>query len=117
MNTPDTELVAAWQARVASGQFSEGVLGVGTLRVMGKSGDAPLTWPRITSLGALDTLAEDEQWALRQAQAVVEQAERNARTVFDVAPTEGKTAPTGTRVTTFAPESESLIVLSRIAGG
>jgi hypothetical protein len=59
--TSTAELEAAWKARCQAGTFSPGVLGAGTIRVMGRSGDATLTFPRITSLDALGTLEPVEQ--------------------------------------------------------
>jgi len=61
MATSDRELQRAWEARVQRGQFSHNVLGVGTIRVMGKAGDAPVAFPRIASLNLLPGLEPDEQ--------------------------------------------------------
>ena len=79
---------------------------------MGKSGDAALQFPRIASLDALGELAPDEQYAVRAAQAIIEQAQRESRTVFAVVP-EQEPVP----VTTFQPDVESLMIVARIAGG
>jgi len=67
-------LAQRWKERCASGEFSQDVLGLGTIRIMGKSGDAPVQFPRIPSLDALDTLESDEQWAVKTAQEIVIQA-------------------------------------------
>lgn len=107
-------LAQRWAARVQAGTFSPAVLGVGTIRIMGKSGDAPVHFPRITSLEALPELELDEQWAVQAAQAIVTQAAVQHRTVFAVAPGEATQLE---RVTTFDPTVESLIVVARVAGG
>jgi hypothetical protein len=117
--TPVTEqeLQQRWAARCASGTFSAGVQGVGTIRVMGKAGDAPITFPRITSLDALGTLEPDEQWAVQAAQALVTQARAQERTVFNVLPAEAGVASQPQAVTTFDPNAESLMIVSMIRGG
>ena len=110
------ELARRWQERVRNGTFSAVVKGVGTIRVMGRSGDAPVTFPRIESLDALTELEPDEQWAVRMAEAIVTQASQQQRTVFAVQP--GSTTQTiPTPVRTFDPLVESLIVVARVAGG
>jgi len=116
MATQNTDQVLAerWAERVQSGNFSEAVLSIGTIRIMGKSGDAPLNFPRIPSLAVLPLLAEDEQWAVQAAQAIVNQAANQNRTVFAAAP---GTVTQPERVTEFDPQVETLIVVSRIAGG
>src|SRR5438874_1909953 len=108
-----TELEAAWKDRCASGNFSQGVLGAGTIRVMGRSGDATLTFPRIASLDALGTLEPDEQYAVQAAQRIIEQARSEQRVVFDVSPGGGQPTP----VTNFQPDVESLMIVARVAGG
>lgn len=106
------ELEQAWKARCTRGTFSPGVRGVGTIRIMGKSGDAALQFPRITSLAALGTLEPDEQFAVQAAQRVIEQAAQQNRSVFALAP-----GQTPARVDTFDPDTESLMIVARIAGG
>ncbi|SRR5579884_1957522 len=107
------ELERRWHERVQSGQFSPAVLGVGTIRIMGRSGDAPVAFPRIASLAALTELEADEQYAVQAAQAIVAQAGRQSRQVFAVAP--GAVAPRP--VSIYELDAESLIVVARIAGG
>ncbi len=114
MATSDSELQRAWEARVQRGEFSSSVLGVGTIRVMGRAGDAPVAFPRIASLDALPGLEPDEQWAVRQAEAIVQQAQRENRTVFD---TSVGQAEGSRRVSGFDPSAETLMVVARIAGG
>ena len=106
------ELERAWKERCQHGTFSPAILGLGTIRVMGKSGDAAVQFPRITSLAVLGELEPDEQYAVQAAQQIVEQAQQQSRTVFAVAPGQ---APE--RVQEFHPDTESLMIVARIAGG
>ena len=120
MSTQNTlsneELAQRWTARVASGEFSSAVKGVGTIRVMGRSGDTPVNYPRILSLDAVPELEPDEQWAVCMAEAIVVQARQQQRTVFTVQP--GEAALTSaTPVQTFDPMAETLVVVARVAGG
>ena len=115
-NQVHEELACRWAARVATGSFSSAVKGLGTIRIMGRSGDAPVNFPRIVSLDAFPELAPDEQWAVRMAEAIVEQARQQHRTVFAVQPGE-RTLTTATPVQTFDPMAESLVVVARVAGG
>ncbi len=115
-SSSDEELARCWQERVVTGAFSQNVLGVGSIRVMGRSGDAATTFPRITSLAVLSELEPDEQWAVRQAEAVVERSQANRRAIFAVTPgTTDLTTPVPVRH--FDPQEESLIVVARVAGG
>ena len=107
-----TELELQWQERVKNGTYSPGILGVGHIRIMGRSGDTAIQFPRITRLSALGTLEPDEQYAVRVAQRTVEQAGEQQRTIFAINPAQ---APE--RVTEFRPDAESLIVVARVAGG
>lgn len=108
----NTILEQAWKERCAKGNFSAAVAGVGTIRVMGKSGDATIQFPRITSLAALATLEPDEQYAVQAAQRIIEQAREQQRSVFS-----GNPGETSQRVTTFDPNAESLMIVARVAGG
>lgn len=110
-------LARRWKARCASGQLSQAVLGLGTIRVMGKAGDAPVQFPRITSLDALSTLEPDEQWAVQAAQAIVTQACDQRRSVLAAAPPQPGSLPMPKPVTTFDPSVETLLVTSIIRGG
>jgi hypothetical protein len=106
-----------WQERCMQGNFSSAVLGVGTIRIFGKSGDAPVTFPRIESLAALDTLEPDEQWALRRAQEVVQTACAAQRPVMATQPPQQGTSPTPVPMRTFDPSMENILVLSLTRGG
>jgi hypothetical protein len=106
-----------WEERCKQGNFSAGVLGVGTVRVFGKSGDAPLTFPRIESLTALDALTEDERWALTVAQDVVTAAQARQRPVMATQPPTAGMAPTPTPVREFDPKQENILILSLTRGG
>lgn len=77
--TTNAPLQTEWAARLARGEFSPAVVGVGTLRVMGASGDEALAFPQISSLAALDQLAPDERWAIEQVELVVSVKQRGRR--------------------------------------
>jgi hypothetical protein len=116
--TTEQVLAQRWQERVRTGQFSQAVLGLGTIRVMGRSGDAALAFPRISSLQALDQLEPDEQWAVRAAEALVTQARTQGRTVLAAQPPTATAAPSPPApVTHFDPQTETLLVVSMITGG
>jgi hypothetical protein len=110
-------LARHWKERCASGQFSQAVLGLGTIRVMGKAGDAAVQFPRIPSLDILGTLEPDEQWAVQAAQAIVTQACNQRRTVLATASLHTSVLPTPRAVTIFDPSVETLLVTSMIRGG
>lgn len=114
MTSNDQELQVTWKARVQRGQLSSNVLGIGTIRVMGKVGDALVAFPRIASLDLLPSLEPDEQWALHQAEAIVQQARFESRTVFD---TSTGRVDGARRITTFDPSASTMMVVARIAGG
>jgi hypothetical protein len=115
--TSSSALEQRWRERVQTGTFSAAVLGIGTIRIMGRSGDAPVQFPRIASLDALDLLEEDEQYAVRTAQQIIAQAHQQQRTVFAIAPASAGSTPSPRPVQTFDPSVESLMVVARIAGG
>jgi len=110
-------LAQRWKERCASGDFSQVVLGLGTIRIMGKAGDAPVQFPRITSLDALDMLEPDEQWAVKAAQAIVTQACNQRRPVLATSIPQSGLTPNPTPVTIFDPKVELLLVTSLIRGG
>lgn len=110
-------LQSQWQERCRQGNFSPGVLGVGTIRVFGKSGDAPISFPRIESLAALDSLAADERWAIEVAQEMVNAAQAKSRPVMAMQPTHAGTTPNPTHVRTFDPKAEHILILSLTRGG
>ncbi|HEX6291070.1 MAG TPA: hypothetical protein VFZ66_17935 [Herpetosiphonaceae bacterium] len=108
-------LARAWIARCEAGDFSPSIVGVGTVRVFGQAGDAPVTFPRISSLEALDTLAPDERWAATYARSVVEVHTGHRRPVFAVKPGQ---ATSGTLVTILDLTSDTdYLILSPIQGG
>ncbi len=106
-----------WQERCQRGNFSASVLGVGTIRVFGQSGDAPVTFPRITSLEELDTLEPDERWAIEVAQELVNSAHTKSRPVVATQPPRAGVAPSPVPVRTCDPKTESLLILSLTRGG
>jgi hypothetical protein len=114
--SPET-LKRRWQERCRQGNFSPAVLGVGTIRVFGRSGDAPVTFPRIESLAALDTLEADERWAVEFAQGIVTAAQSQRRPVMATQPPQAGAAPNPTVVETFDPKVENLLILSLTRGG
>lgn len=111
------ELERRWQERCCSGTFSPAILGVGTIRVMGRSGDTPVQFPRIASLNALDGLEPDEVYAVRAAQEIINQAQEQSRSVFAVDAPTGGAAPTPVPVREFDPSVASMVIVARVAGG
>ncbi len=107
-----TELERQWKERCQKGTFSKAVIAVGQIRVMGRSGDAALQFPRITSLDALGELEPDEQYAIQAAQAIIAHAQVQQRAVFAVQPGQSPE-----RLTDFRPDAESLMIVARVAGG
>ena len=110
-------LIQRWKERCTSGDFSRVVLGLGTIRIMGKAGDAPVQFPRIPSLDALDMLEPDEQWAVKAAQAIVTQACNQRRPVLATSIPQSGLTPNPTPITIFDPNVELLLVTSLIRGG
>ena|SRR5947209_9502095 len=110
-------LLRRWQERCRQGTFSPAVLGVGTIRVFGRSGDAPVTFPRLESLAALDTLEADERWAVEVAQGIVAAAQNQSRPVMATQPPQAGTAPSPTVVDVFDPQVENMLILSLTRGG
>src|SRR5262249_22372452 len=106
-----------WLERCREGNFSAGVLGVGTIRVFGKSGDAPVTFPGIESRAALDTLEPDERWAVETAQETIGAAHNRQRPVMATQPPQAGMAPTPTPMRTFDPKAENILILSLTRGG
>jgi hypothetical protein len=108
------ELARLWQERCAAGTFSAGVQGVGTIRVMGNSGDTPVAFPRIESLSALGTLEADEIWAVEEAKKIFEAARAQNRPVMRVDPGAAQQVE---RVANFDPQAADLVVGIIISGG
>ena len=110
-------VIRCWKERCASGVCRQNVLGLCTIRIMGKAGDAQVQFPRIPSLDALGTLEPDEQWAVQAAQAIVTQTCNQHRTVLATASLQASVLPTPRAVTIFDPSVEPLLVTSMIRGG
>ena len=106
-----------WQERCRQGNFSSAVLGLGTVRVFGRSGDAPVTFPRVESLSALDMLEADERWALQNAQDLVDAAQTRRRPVMATQPPRAGVSPNPTPVREFDPKTEHILILSLTQGG
>ena len=106
-----------WQERCQQGNFSRAVLGLGTIRVFGKSGDTPVTFPRIEALAALDTLEADERWAVEVAQEMVNAAQAKQRAVMSTQPPQSGTTPAPVPMRTFDPKAEHILILSMTRGG
>jgi hypothetical protein len=111
------ELEKRWQERCRQGNFSRAVLGVGTIRIFGKSGDAPVTFPRVETLAALDQLEADERWALDIAQDVVAAAQVKHRSVMATQPPQNGVAPSPRPLINFDPKTENILILSLTRGG
>lgn len=106
-----------WYERCRTGNFSPAVLGVGTIRVFGKSGDTPLAFPRIASLAQIDALDADERWAIEIAQEMITAAQAKKRPVMATQPPLSGAAPNPTPVRTFDPKAEHILILSLTRGG
>ena len=111
------EFERQWQERCQQGNFSPTVLGVGTIRVFGRSGDAPVTFPRIESLADLETLEADERWAIEVAQGIVTAAQNQNRPVMATQPPQAGATPSPTVVQAFDPKVENMLILSLTRGG
>ena len=116
-STSQEALKRRWLERCRQGNFSAAVLGLGTVRVFGKSGDTPVTFPRLDSLTALDSLEADERWAVEMAQNIVNAAQNRRRSVMATQPPQAGTAPAPTPMHTFDPKAEHILILSLTRGG
>jgi hypothetical protein len=118
-HTTDSQetLQRRWQERCRQGNFSSTVLGLGTIRVFGKSGDAPVTFPRIDSLAALNMLEADERWAIEVAQEIVRAAQAKQRSVMSTQPPQAGTVPAPAPMHTFDSKAEHILILSLTRGG
>jgi hypothetical protein len=110
--TSIVDLERLWKERCEKGTFSAAILGLGTIQVMGKSGDTALQFPRIASLDVLSELEPDEQYAVQTAETIIRQAGEQNRTVYVL---EHEKAPE--RITTFRPDVETILIVARVAGG
>lgn len=109
------ELAQRWEERVRAGTFSPGVTGVGEIRVFGRAGDARVAYPRIASLTVLDSLSEEERYAIQFADRVTVEHARMSRPLFAVRP---GSALGGEKISSFDPtRGEDILVLSQIRGG
>lgn len=109
-------LLQRWEERVRTSAFSPAVKGVGVVRVMGRAGDAPVYYPQIESLAALDTLAPDERAAVEYAEEVVRAHQRAGRSVV-TSTTAGGALPGSSRLGQFDATRPTILILSRITGG
>ncbi len=111
------ELLQRWEARVRSGSFSPAVKGVGVVRVMGRAGDAPVRYPQVENLAALNTLEPDELAAVQFAEQVVAEHQRAGRSVVTPTTATGGALPGSNRVRQFDVTKPTILILSRITGG
>ena len=116
-NDRQNVLQSRWQERCRQGNFSSTVLGLGTIRVFGKAGDAPVTFPRIESLDALGTLEADERWALEVAQEIINTAQAKQRSVMSTRPHQSGTIPAPVPMHTFDSKAEHILILNLARGG
>lgn len=116
-STSQEGLQRRWLERCRQGNFSAAVLGVGTVRVFGKSGDAPVTFPRIDSLANVNELEADERWAIELAQNIIGAAQHRQRPVMATQPPQSGTTPAPTPMRTFDPKAEHILILSLTRGG
>lgn len=118
LTTNQEVLQRRWQERCRSGKFSPAVLGLGTIRVFGRSGDAPVNYPRIEQITQRDALEEDERWALQVAQDLITAAQQQQRTVLEAAVASAQgIPPQSAPVRVFDPKSEQILILSLTRGG
>ena len=109
------ELTRKWQERVRTGNFSAGVTGAGEIRVFGRAGDAPVAYPRITSLAVLETLSEEERYAIQLADRVTAEHARMSRPLYALP---RGNAFGGEMISKFDPtRDEDILVLNQIRGG
>ena len=115
---PDqVNLLQRWEARVQAGTFSAAVKGVGVVRVMGRAGDAPVRYPQVESLAALETLEPDELAAVQFAEQVVREHQRAGRSIVTPTTAAGGALPGSSRVQSFDVTRPTILILSRITGG
>lgn len=104
----EARLLEAWEQRVATGTFSGGICATRTMRVMGRSGDTPVVLPVLARDDVLETLAEEERFAVGYGERLLKAARARGRAVF----------ADGMLVDHYRPTDRSdLIVLSPLAGG
>jgi hypothetical protein len=111
------DLLQRWEARVQTGTFSAAVKGVGVVRVMGRAGDAPVRYPQVENLAALETLEPDELAAVQFAEHVVREHRRAGRSIVTPTTAAGGALPGSHRVYEFDVTKPTILILSRITGG
>jgi hypothetical protein len=111
------DLLQRWEARLQAGTFSAAVKGVGVVRVMGRAGDAPVRYPQVESLAALETLEPDERAAVQFAEHVVQEHQRAGRSIVTPTTAAGSALPGSNRVYKFDVTKPTILILSRITGG
>jgi hypothetical protein len=132
-NRPSTTLTpaeqalwATWEERVRryrAGEkdaIPEQVVGLGTLRVFGRSGDAPLAFPRVRTFGDLELLPPDVQFALTLTNRTVQaHADSGAgRMIYATAPAQGDIVPEPETVTVIDPTKHAdVLIVAAISGG
>jgi hypothetical protein len=120
--TNTQNLQAAWEQRVRTGNFSAAITGMREVRVFGKAGDAPVTFPQLrapapgeTLDDLLEGLAPDERWALTHVQRVIDVHRASGRQTFTVPRGQGGM---GTTMPQFDPCANSdILIVSQITGG
>lgn len=125
--TPDEQkLLCRWQDRLAtyrSGDMAAmpvGIVGLGDLRVMGRAGDARLTFPRVKCLSDLDALPDDVRFGLELANRTITayRAQGAGRMVYASAPPSGQYSPEPEMITMIDPTKHSdILIVAPIAGG
>jgi hypothetical protein len=117
--------MARKKKEVVEAPKSELILGYARLRVTGKSGDAMAPYPRIADLSMIELLPEDDQDVLRQAMAVVLEAQtprpnRPARTVIAITELATPTTPAASQTLKrgeFNPAAFETVIVPFINGG
>ena len=122
----EVTLRAQWEARVRRFRAGDAtamppeVVGLGDLRVFGRSGDTALAFPRLRSLGDLELLPPDVQFGLALANRTVEAHRRqgNGRMVYATAPATRSGIPEPQVITAIDPTQHAdVLIVAPIAGG
>lgn len=126
LTAQEQELWAAWQARVHryragdTAALPPEVIGLGSLRVFGRAGDAVMPFPRVRMLSDLDSLPADVQLGMQIAERTVTAYRTRGigRMIYSTAPAIDGRAPEPKVVDTIDPTRDlDILIVAPIAGG